>query len=142
MNLLKKLSLSLALFCLSFSSMAWWGATGHRVVGEIAESYLTPKAKIAVSEILGTESLAMASNWADFIKSDSSFNYLSPWHYINIKGGLSHDEFKKLLQTDTASDAYTKLNFLIRELRNKQLPKGKKLMYLRLLIHVAGDIHE
>jgi len=142
MNRLKKLLLSIVVFCFSFPSMAWWGATGHRVVGEIAESYLTPKTKIAIREILGTESLAMASNWADFIKSDSAFNYLSPWHYINIKGGLNHDEFQKLLQTDTAADAYTKLNFLIQELKNKQLAKDKKLMYLRLLIHIVGDIHQ
>jgi len=142
MNRLKKLLLSIVVFCFSFPSMAWWGSTGHRVVGEIAESYLTPKTKIAIREILGTESLAMASNWADFIKSDSAFNYLSPWHYINIKGGLNHDEFQKLLQTDTAADAYTKLNFLIQELKNKQLAKDKKLMYLRLLIHIVGDIHQ
>jgi len=122
--------------------MAWWGMTGHRIVGEIADNYLTAKARTAVKEILGTESLAMASNWADFIKSDSSFNYLSPWHYINIKGGLNHDEFQKLLQADTAADAYTKLNFIVRELKNKQLATDKKLMYLRLLIHIVGDIHQ
>ena len=142
MNLLKKLLLPGILFCFPFSSMAWWGTTGHRVVGEIAESYLTLKTKTAVREILGAESLAMASNWADFVKSDSSFNYLSSWHYINVKGGLNHDEFQKLLQTDTAADAYTKLNFLVRELKNKQLAKDKKLMYLRLLIHIVGDIHQ
>src|SRR5258705_7798897 len=99
-----------------------WGPTGHRIVGLIAESYLTPKAKIAINEILGTESLAMASNWADFIKSDSSFSYLSPWHYVNVNSGLSYNEFKTLLQTDTATDAYTRLNFLVKELKDKQLP--------------------
>jgi hypothetical protein len=46
------------------------------------------------------------------------------------------------LQTDTAADAYTKLNFLIHELKNKRLARDKKLMYLRLLIHIVGDIHQ
>ena len=119
-----------------------WGPTGHRVVGAITQKYLTPKAKTAITEILGSESIAMASNWADFIKSDSSFNYLSPWHYINIESGLSYNEFKTLLQKDTATDAYTRLNFLIKELKNKQLAADKKLMYLRLLIHIVGDIHQ
>jgi hypothetical protein len=141
MNRFKKLFLSGILFCFAIPSMAW-GPTGHRIVGEIAESYLTPKAKMAIAEILGTESLAMASNWADFIKSDSSFNYLSAWHYINRKAGLNYNEFKISLQQDTATDAYTKLNFIIKELKNKQLAKDKKIMYLRLLIHIVGDIHQ
>jgi hypothetical protein len=122
--------------------MAWWGTTGHRVVGEIAETYLSAKARQAITAILGTESLAMASNWADFIKSDSSFNYISPWHYVNVKGGLAYNDFKTTLQKDTTADAYTKLNFLIKELKNKQLAADKKLMYLRLLIHIVGDIHQ
>jgi hypothetical protein len=141
MHRFKKLLLAGIFFCFSFPSLAW-GPTGHRVVGQIAESYLTSKAKMAIAEILGTESSAMASNWADFIKSDSSFNYLSPWHYMNVKSGLSYTEFITLLQKDTATDAYTKLNFLIKELKNKQLVAGKKLMYLRLLIHLVGDIHQ
>ncbi|MEI9809118.1 MAG: S1/P1 nuclease [Bacteroidota bacterium] len=77
--------MSVAFLSLSFSSMAWWGVTGHRVVGEIAQSYLSAKARKAIKEILGDESLAMASNWGDFIKSDSNFGYLYPWHYNNLK---------------------------------------------------------
>lgn len=119
-----------------------WGTLGHRIVGQIADSYLSPKAKIAVSKILGTESIAMASNWADFIKSDSTMSYLSPWHYMDIPGGLSHTDFLTYLKKDTVTDAYTKLNFLIKELKNKSLPLDKKQMYLRLVIHIVGDIHQ
>ncbi len=144
MGLRKTLLLFLISFSMSFSSSAswWWGMTGHRVVGEVAESYLTSKAKKAIKEILGDESLAMASNWADFIKSDSNFNYLSPWHYINLKAGLSHDEVINILSPDTGVNLYAKLNFVIRELKNKQLDKDKKIMYLRLLIHFVGDLHQ
>jgi hypothetical protein len=129
------------LFYLPFHSMGW-GMLGHRIVGEIAERYLTPEARKAVTQILGTESVAMASNWADFIKSDSTFNYLSPWHYLNIKDGLNYTEFRDYLKKDTVADANTKLNFLVKELKNKKLPKDKKIMYLRLLIHIVGDIHQ
>jgi hypothetical protein len=30
-----------------------WGVLGHRIVGQIADSYLTKKAKKAIAEILG-----------------------------------------------------------------------------------------
>lgn len=141
MNWIKKIFLSTLLFCFSLSAMAW-GLTGHRIVGAIAETYLTAKAKRAIKAILGNESIAMASNWADFIKSDPTFNYLSAWHYINIKQGLTKNEFNLYLENDSAIDAYTKISFLTEELKKKQLPADKKLMYLRLLIHIVGDVHQ
>ena len=142
MKSFKTLLLATVFIAVSVSSFAWWGQNGHRIVGEIADSYLSSKARKAISEILGTESIAMGSNWADFIKSDSTYNYLSPWHYINIKQGLSQAEFNAILQSDSTTDAYTKLNFLVAELKNKDLSLEKKQMYLRLLIHIAGDIHQ
>src|SRR6186997_77678 len=105
MSLVRKIKLVVISFCISIPSMAWWGANGHRIVGEIAANFLSPKAKAAITQILGTESLAMASNWADFIKSDSNFNYLSPWHYSDVKQGLNFNEFKNELQHDTTANA-------------------------------------
>ncbi|HEU4861098.1 MAG TPA: S1/P1 nuclease [Chitinophagaceae bacterium] len=142
MKKLRPLLLTIGFVIVSISSFAWWGQNGHRIVGEIANSYLSNKARKAIREILGNESIAITSNWADFIKSDSSFNYLSPWHYINVKQGLSQSDFNIVLQNDTVIDAYTRLNFLITELKNQQLLPEKKQMYLRLLIHIAGDIHQ
>ena len=52
---------------------------GHRIVGAIADTYLTAKTRAEIRKILGNESIAMASNWADFIKSDSTFRYLNAW---------------------------------------------------------------
>lgn len=138
----RSLLLFMAFMTVSLSSFAWWGQTGHRVVGEIADIYLTNKARKAIREILGDESIAISSNWADFIKSDTAYNYLSPWHYVNAKQGLSQAEFNDVLARDTIVDAFTRLNFLIAELKSKQLPADKKNMYLRLLIHIVGDIHQ
>ena len=128
-------------FYMPFQSMAW-GLLGHRIVGEIAESYLSAKAKAAIKKILGNESMAMSANWADFIKSDTSLKYLDAWHYINFDSGLNYNQFKDFLQTDTVIDAYTRLTFLTGELKKKNISKDKKLFYLRMLIHIVGDIHQ
>ena len=142
MKRFKILLFTIAFITISISSFAWWGQNGHRIVGEIADSYLSSKARKAIREILGNESIAITSNWPDFIKSDSTFNYLSAWHYVNVKQGLTQNDFTAALGNDTLTNAYTKLNFLIAELKNKQLTPEKKQMYLRLLIHIAGDIHQ
>lgn len=140
-HFLKKLALLSIYLCLPLFSLAW-GQLGHRVVGQIAESHLNPKAKLAVKAILGHESLAMSANWADFVKSDKAFDYLYNWHFINIDGGLSAAELQNLLKTDTAVNAHTKIAFLTKELKKKELPKDKKVMYLRILVHLVGDIHQ
>ncbi len=119
-----------------------WGQTGHRVVGEIADSYLNSRARKNIRAILGYESIAMGSTWADFIKSDPSYKYLDAWHYINIQDGLDQTAFLGWLEKDSDTDAYTKLNFLIGELKKKDLGADQKKLYLRLLIHITGDIHQ
>ena len=108
-----------------------WGTNGHRIIGEVADSYLTKKARKNIAAILGNESIAMNSNWADFIKSDSTLRYLDPWHYINIKAGMDYSTFEAYLKKDTAVDAYTKLHFLIAELKNKTITIERKLFCLR-----------
>jgi hypothetical protein len=142
MKTFQKLKLICLFIYLPFASSAW-GVLGHRIVGQIADSYLSPKAKVEIQKILGFESVAIASNWPDFIKSDPTYKYLSPWHYVNLRAGLTEDSMKIFLMADTAADAYTKINFMVKELKtNKLLPLYTKQLYLRLLIHIIGDIHQ
>lgn len=140
-GIIKTVFFATVLFYLPLRSLAW-GQQGHRIVGEIADSYLTAKARAEIQKILGTESMAIASTWADFIKSDTTYKYLNAWHYADFPKGLSASAVQTELQHDTTTDAYTRLNFLVSELKKKNLPQDKKLMYLRLVIHIVGDIHQ
>ncbi len=126
---------------LPFCSMAW-GVLGHRIVGEIADGYLTKKAKKEIYKILGNESIAITSTWSDFVRSDPNYNYLDPWHYVNIKSGVSEADLRKYLATDTAVDAYTKLNEAIAKLKTNILTPEQRLFNLRVLIHLVGDVHQ
>lgn len=138
-----KISLVIIFFYFPLKAMCW-GQLGHRIVAEIADSYLTPKTKAEIKKILGNESIAMTSNWADFIKSDSAYKYLDTWHYINFEKNLTYSQLKDVLKKDTAGvhDAYSAIVFLTKELRKKNLAPAKKQMYLRLLIHIVGDVHQ
>ncbi|MBO9683630.1 MAG: S1/P1 nuclease [Flavisolibacter sp.] len=131
------------LFFLPVKAMCW-GQLGHRIVAEIADSYLTAKTKAEIKKILGNESIAMASNWGDFIKSDTAFNYLETWHYIDFEKNLTYNQFKEVLRKDTGrvDDLYAAINFITKELKKKSLTQEKKRMYLKLLIHFVGDAHQ
>lgn len=138
---ISKIILITLFFYMPLKAMCW-GQLGHRIVGEIAEGYLTSKAKAEIKKILGDESIAIASTWADFIKSDTAYKYLNTWHYCDFAKGLTYDQLKKELKKDTVKDAYTAINFLTKELKKKTLAQVKKKMYLQLLIHIVGDVHQ
>ena len=141
MKAFKKLIVFAVLFSVPFYSLAW-GVLGHRIVGEIADSYLNPKARAELKKILGNESIAIASNWGDFVKSDSTYDYLYNWHFINLKEGLTDAELQAFLKKDTSINLYTRINFLVKELKNKQLSAEKKRVYVKLLIHFVADAHQ
>ena len=140
-RIFKRLLIAALLAYLPGQAMAW-GMLGHRIVGQIAESYLNKRAKKEISKILGTESLAMASNWPDFVKSDPSYKYLDTWHYVDFERGTTYAQMKSILERDTSVNAYTKLNFLVAELKKGSLSHEKKAMYLKLVIHIVGDLHQ
>lgn len=119
-----------------------WGVLGHRVIGGIADHHLTAAARAEIKKLLGNESIAMASNWADFIKSDRSYDYISTWHYINLPEGMSRAKFERNLQGDTAANLYTRLQMILGKLKSGKLSRENKIFYLKLLIHLVGDAHQ
>lgn len=122
-----------------FFVQAKWGKTGHRVVGEIAQSHLSRKSKKVIKTILGNESLAKASNWADFIRSNpEQYAFTFPWHYINIDDG---ENYKTV--TSEQGDIVRALTLCKNKLQNRTvLSLDSQRFYLRLLIHFVGDIHQ
>ena len=115
-----------------------WGKTGHRVIGAIAEEYLSPATKRKLREIMGDETLAMASTWMDFIRSDPSWGYATPWHYCTIPDGMTWLE----AEIPEEGDIIQTLERLIAELKTNQLSDEEKLTNVRFLIHLIGDLHQ
>ncbi|PWS27772.1 S1/P1 Nuclease [Pedobacter yonginense] len=117
-----------------------WGMIGHRVVGEIADSYLKVKTRKAIQSILGAESLAMSANWGDFIKSDSTYNYMYNWHFVNLPEGLDQAGLYKILETEKTPNLYNKIPDLIAILKKSSSTADQKKLALRMLVHLAGDL--
>ncbi len=122
----------------SQAKATYWGATGHRTVGKIAEKYLTKKAKKTISNLLNGHSLAFYSTFADEIKSDSKYRKYSPWHYVNFK----FDEKYNPATASKKGDLIQGINICIKTLKDPNASKKDKAFYLKLLIHFMGDLHQ
>ena len=73
---------------LSICNIFAWGRTGHHLIAEIAASIMNESAKANVQKYLGNISFEEASVWMDEMRSDHQYDYMKPWHYINIEKGL------------------------------------------------------
>tara|TARA_R110002096_G_scaffold27330_2_gene83710 strand:- start:17637 stop:18419 length:783 start_codon:yes stop_codon:yes gene_type:complete len=135
------LYLAILLFFLPINTNAsedFWGATGHRVVGEIANNYLNGKTKRAIKKLLKRESLAFTSTFADDIKSDKRYNEFYTWHYINMPMDSNYEDSKK----NPEGDLVTGINYCIKIIKDDKSTDDDKAFYLKLLIHFIGDLHQ
>lgn len=133
--------LILALLCSSHFAFSW-GLLGHRIIGEIAQQHLSKKAKKELKKLIGRETLAWWSNWSDFIKSDSTWNHASPWHYVDLPGHMAKEKFLEDLKNLPGKNLYTQIQAMMAELKDQSLPAEKRKIALYFLIHLVGDLHQ
>ncbi len=134
---MKKLLIIVIASLFSFESMGW-GATGHRATGYIAEQYLSGKARKKIRQILGHQSLAIASTWMDEIKSDSTYDYANNWHWTTIPDG------KRYIDVESNPDGkiIMMIEKITQDLKGGKLTQAQELEFLKMLIHLVGDIHQ
>lgn len=135
---MRKLLLLFLLSITTFQQVFAWGQIGHRVVGQIAEWHLNKRAYKQISKLLGAETMAMASTWMDEIRSDSTYDYTATWHWVTVPTGESYDKSKQ----EAAGDAYETLQNLITGLKSDTLSIQAEKAYLKMLIHIVGDLHQ
>ncbi len=118
-----------------------WGQQGHRIVGKLADSFLTTEARQGIASLLENESLAEASTWADFMKASPEKFWqeeASPWHYVTIPEGQTYTD----VGPPPEGDAITALARMRTEVLDGALPREQRIRALRLIIHIAGDLHQ
>lgn len=123
---------------LSFGNVITWSKTGHRTIGEVAENHLNGRAKRAIKKILNGESLALVSTFADEIKADRSFSHFSPWHYVNFPADKKYTD----LSPSSNGDLVTGIAKCIEIVKDKNSSDADKTFYLKLLVHLVGDLHQ
>lgn len=133
----------LLVFCLLLGTSTYgttpiWSKLGHRVVGEVASEHLNRRAQKAISELLDGQSLAAVSNYADEIKADRTYRDFSPWHYVNFPADQKYTDGTP----DPAGDVVSGIQKCIAILENPASKQEDKVFYLKMLIHLIGDLHQ
>jgi hypothetical protein len=118
-----------------------WGATGHRVTGDIAQQYLAPQTQVRVKALLGTQDLARASTFADDMRSSPDLFWqktASPWHYVTVPEGRRYSD----VDAPPEGDAMQALTQFAATLRNPDASADDQRLALKFAIHLIGDLHQ
>ena len=124
-------------------SLFGWGQTGHDVVAAIAEQNLTRKAKREISRLLDGRSIVYYSSWMDNIQNSpywkDGYDVTKTWHYANVDKGYTYETMSKV----ESGDVGTALDSLPDAMNNhyKELTDSMKVDYLKMIVHLVGDIH-
>ena len=115
-----------------------WGAEGHQVVAQIAQSQLSPKAKSQISKLLSLEpgsSLVSISTWPD----EHATKMTARWHYINFpKGSCVYVPERDCLNGDCVIAALQKQTQILGSKESDET----RLLALKYVVHFMGDIHQ
>jgi hypothetical protein len=115
-----------------------WGKTGHRATGEIAQEYLSKKAKREIDKLLNGQSLAFVANYGDDIKSDNAYRKYYPWHYVNFPFDSTYESHPKSEKGDLVQGIYTCIDIL----KSETTTEAEKVFHLKMLVHFIGDLHQ
>jgi len=130
----------LTILCLPGTSFAsdFWGPTGHRATGEIAEKHLKRSVKRKIEKLLNGQSLAFVSTYADQIKSDREYDKYYTWHFVNMPFDKTYEESEK----NPRGDIITGINKCIEVLKDNNSSNEDKAFFLKMLVHFLGDLHQ
>ncbi|HEX7798080.1 MAG TPA: S1/P1 nuclease [Vicinamibacterales bacterium] len=141
----------LLLVCVNTTGVHAWGAQGHRLVALLATARLTPIARSNVEWLLGPETLADVSSWADRYWEGNYQTYY--WHFLNIPpDATSYDRDRDCprqprLPENSAADrwrdcAVDRITYAAVRLADVSLDRADRAIALKFLVHLVGDLHQ
>jgi hypothetical protein len=115
-----------------------WGATGHQVIGTLAEKQLTASARAQVQTLLALEAgstLASISTWADERKNSTT----ARWHFINFpRTSCNYDHARDCPDGNCLLGAIDRQSNILKS----EAPDLQRLQALKYLVHFIGDLHQ
>ena len=115
-----------------------WGQKGHHLIASLAESQLTPKARLEVARLLSLEpgaTLISISTWADEHRSPAT----AAWHYVNFpRSSCAYDAVRDCPGGQCVVGAIERQLDILKSATNDE----SRLLALKYLVHLVGDVHQ
>lgn len=126
------------------SSAAAWGAEGHRIVGLLAESELTPPARAEVARLLAGEpepTLAGVAAWADEVRDETRWRHTARWHWVNLPRAnpCTYDAARDCPKGDCVVGAIERQLAILADRRRSD---ADRRIALKFVVHFVGDVHQ
>src|SRR3984957_18862633 len=165
----KSLKLGIAAGIALTINMAWsdaslaWGDDGHEVIGLIARTYLTPAAREKVDALLAADpdhltppDIASASTWADKYRDSGrgeARKNTSQWHFVDIeiaapdldRACFGHPVMPPGTPATNGPEqdcVVDKIDEFAAELANPATDQPERIVALKFLLHLVGDLHQ
>lgn len=125
------------LICTANTAFAW-GNQGHQVIAMLAEAQLSPAARKEVNRLLALEpgeTLVSIATWADEHRSPAT----TAWHYVNFPRDSCTYEPKRNCPDGKCVVAAIEKQL---EILESETLDEKRLVALKYLVHLLGDIHQ
>ena len=88
-----------------------------------------------VLKVLEGMSIDTATNWMDIVRSNSDYDFMKPWHYVDYPKGSQY-------QVTNGDNIVNRLLWTYKELENKQVLCDAQIkMDLYIILHLIGDLH-
>ena len=91
-----------------------------------------------VLELLDGQSIAAVANFGDDIKADKKYAKYSPWHYVNFPADKKYTE----VTPSPEGDLIQGIQECERIIKDENSSREDKVFYLKMLIHLVGDLHQ
>jgi hypothetical protein len=156
---LKKPLLALAVVAALIGSQARaWGDLGHEVTALIAYRHLRPTARAALDAVLASDTdtltagdFASRATWAD--KYRIAHRETAAWHFVDIE--IDQPDLKDACfgfpisppgqwasQGPAQDCVVNKIDQFAAELKSPSTPPPERMLALKFLIHLMGDLHQ
>lgn len=121
----------------------WWQA-GHAIVCDIAWREMSDGSRRAVRDLLALDPeyarFGPSCYWPDVIRDDPRYVVFAPSHYVNLPpGAAGYVAARDCARTLCVVEA---IELFAGRLRDPTLPPAERLVALKFLGHLVGDIHQ
>ena len=78
------------------------------------------------------------ANWLDSASHTPEYAYTATWHYANVDEGFTYETMTK----NPDGDIVEAIDRIVAELKGGQLDPAQEQLYLKMLVHLVGDLHQ